>query len=155
QLLSVPAHQRVGGERQIDVLEALGAFLAVLPVPDDGGQLRRESLYLALPVGQHAGRRHYQRRFAPFLVFHLLQQGQRLQRLSQAHVVRQNSRQSVPVEEPEPRQSDLLVMAQRSADAGRQRDRREAARLFQLAHRLARVGFHLDGRAQLGEQLER
>jgi len=81
------------------------------------------------PVGHHAGRRDDEERRparAAGRVTGVRDQGNRLQRLAESHVVGEDAAQPVVVEEAQPVEAGLLVAAQGRADTLRQGALRDA-----------------------------
>ena len=83
-------------------------------------QLRRERRRLPLPVGEHGGGGHQQHGTLQFLLrLEVLQEGQQLDGLAQAHVVGQTGPLVEAMQEGQPAQAPLLVGAQLAGEAGR------------------------------------
>ena len=97
-----------------------------------------------LPVGEHRGGRHQQHRPLQFLLgLEVLQEGQQLNRLAQAHVVGQAGPLVKAIQEGQPAQAPLLVGPQLAAEARRGRQRIRCLLLVVLLqHRLQPRGRH-------------
>ena len=124
--LAVALEQAIAGEHQVDTVEGLpqgrlrggAAGAVVLPHP----QLRREARRLPFPVGEHRGGGHQQHGPPQFLLrLEVLQEGQQLDRLAQAHVVGQTGALVEAVQEGQPAQAPLLIGPQLAREALRRR----------------------------------
>ncbi len=105
--LLVAPQERVARDDHVGVLELVLPLAALGPVPEGMAQRRREAVHLAEPVGHDArgGDDERLERLAlaldlRVLVLHGEQQGERLDRLAEPHVVGQDAAAADLVEEP-------------------------------------------------------
>ena len=121
--LLVAAEERVARDDDVGVLELVGALLAIAAVPDDVLERRRELVELALPVRDDARRRDDERlelllavglRVLLDRALHGEEQRDRLDRLSETHVVGEDAARADLVEEPEPLEALLLIRTERA-----------------------------------------
>ncbi len=155
QLVPVAAGQGVRGQDQIGACQVLHPLAAILSVPDEDPQPGGEALGLALPVGENAGRGDHQGRRGALGVARLLEQRQRLHRLSEPHVVGEDSAEAVAVEEPQPGESRLLVVPERGGEPLRGGHRRDARELLELGDGRPGAGLEPRALAQRGERIQR
>ena len=119
------------GDDDVDVGRALAerlhealALLQVARVQLDGAQLRAEALELGHPRGEHRERRDDQVRPADALdELEVGEEGDGLQRLAQAHLVREDGIDAAPVHAHQPAQPAQLVVTHRHQDLGGRHDR--------------------------------
>ena len=135
QEAAVARQERIRREDDVPGLELLGAAGAVGPVVDVDGEVGGEPVQLALPVPEHRGRAHDQRR--PLHAVGVIEQvGDHLDRLSEAHVVGQERAQPELAGLRQPSQADLLVRAELALKGGGRLHRRDQLRPAQAADQL-------------------
>ena len=109
----------------------MGKRLLALASPQgEHGKLRREALRLRLPIGQHARRRNDQRGLveAALRLFERKER-ERLHRLAEAHIVRENAAKFHLAQEIEPGQPVALIGTKLRLERSRRRHRLWAAPL--------------------------
>ena len=162
----IGAHHHVGARGDVHEAVALRAFQSVVEVHRE---LRRKARELAVPVAEHAHRRHQERRPDAFrlggalgdVLSLRLQQGDQLDGLAEAHVVGQARAHAEALEEREPAHACALVGAQGALEslgllehgdllhgAVRPEDLRDPALGVEAHHRQRAVGRIAVGKAQ-------
>ena len=114
-LVELQTEQGVGRHDDPGVAHRLGQRGAAsrLGLPDgDHLHARSEPVGLTVPVGDHRGGGDDQEPSIGVLIEHVEEQPERLDGLSQAHVVGQDPAQAIAVQERQPVQAVLLVVAQ-------------------------------------------
>src|SRR6202012_4165745 len=87
----IAAERPVGSDDDIVFLECLLVARPVPAVVDMIGQRGSEFAYFVLPVEHQRGGTNYERVQSSVLVFEMVQEGQRLDRLTQTHVIGQDA----------------------------------------------------------------
>ena len=108
------------------------ALAAVRSLPDDRLEARRELVDLALPVRDDGGRRDHEIELLLILALGPEQQRDRLNRLTEAHVVGENAAAVQLVKEHEPREAFLLVRTKIGLEGARLRDARNLVDVLDL-----------------------
>ena len=108
-LLDVATQERIGRDHQLVTGNVGKSLLSVRPVQQERFQSRREPYGLGLPIGHQTRRANHQRWFS---VLPCRQPRERLDRFAQAHLVGQNTTQSIRAEVREPVDADPLVRPQ-------------------------------------------
>ena len=111
--ICVPHQQRIARHDQIILLQMLKVTLARLSLHQQQTQRRREFDRFIDPIPQHARRCHNQAGLLHASAFLLNEDmRQRLQRLAQPHVIRQDAMQAKLAQELHPRRTFALIVAQ-------------------------------------------
>ena len=111
-LLQVTPQQGVGGDDEVRFRDMLEHALAARAVDGQAAQAGHELFRFALPVGQHRGGHHDEVGALEAAFHHMLDEGQGLHGLAQAHLVGQNAAEAVFRQEVEVGQALQLVAAQ-------------------------------------------
>ena len=112
--LLVASHQRIAGDDDVELVQLLAHRVAVGPMPDHRLERGRELLDLHQPVRHDRGRRDHDVHEVLILVLGLEpeEQRDRLDRLTEAHVVGQDATGRELVQETEPGEALALVRPQ-------------------------------------------
>ena len=111
-LFEVAAQQGIGGDDQIRFRDMLEHAFAPGAVDGQAAQMRHELLRFALPVGQHGGGHHDEVGALVMMFHHVLDEGERLHGLTEAHLVGQDAAEAVFGQEVEVGKPLQLVRAQ-------------------------------------------
>ena len=117
--VQIATEQRIGGDDDVALGDGRGGALARGPMEEEHAQRRREARGLAHPVGRDRRRAHDERRGRPLDLLAPQQERQRRDRLSEPHVVRENSPGADRLQELEPGETEALVGPERSVEVAR------------------------------------
>ena len=144
QQLLVAAKQRVAGDHHVGLFELGRALTAIRPLPHHCLEPWRELGDLAFPVRHDRGRRDHEVELALVLALRPEEQRDRLNRLTEAHVVGEDAAAVELMQKDEPREAVFLVGTQIGLEGSRLGDARDLVDVFDLCEQ------RLGGRRHLG-----